>query len=496
MGKSSIVWMGVFGVCVLRCSADEPVVPMQASSGSIGPAGGTLELARGVRVTVPAGAIADGTELRASTSDAVVASPPAGFTIIGPVVAITPHGTTFSAPITIGMPASSPAGTVQTLSDDQDESWELVPGVERSAGTLTFTVTHVSYFAELAPGGEAGTPPSDAAPTGCGHIAPTTVPIFDLIGVTGQWDTPGVTTPAAVSADGSTVAGNQSNGSSSFRWRKSTGLEVVETLFPFINCDGSVYLGFGDLVPDSQFPGLRKVTLVSPQRVAVLQTLPSYPIAAVHAMNAAGTLLVGESQGGSWGPASIWSSDGTVKEIGHGLDGTGYPMSISADGKFISGVLKDSNGLYQAYRYSESTGITIIKEEATTVLMSADGQTIAAVSGDGTPSPRTFLWNASAGLSEPCGSVPCQAYVVSGDGRVLIGDTLVDGSYERFVWTSSRGMRRLDDVLAAAGVSYSKWKTLGVTAMTPDARVLVGNALDAQRNSSGYRLVLPDGAFD
>ena len=58
--------------------------------------------------------------------------------------------------------------------------------------------------------------------------------------------------------------------------------------------------------------------------------------------------------------------------------------------------------------------------------MSADGQTVIAIQYDTNGVPKTQLWNSTTGLSAPCGSNPCAVVIISGDGKVLIGDTFTE----------------------------------------------------------------------
>jgi hypothetical protein len=75
------------------------------SSGTlIGPAGGTVSGPGGASVVVPAGALASSIQLRIAEDATGAPALPKGFAAIGPVLAFTPHGTTFSSPVTVTVP--------------------------------------------------------------------------------------------------------------------------------------------------------------------------------------------------------------------------------------------------------------------------------------------------------------------------------------------------------------------------------------------------------
>ena len=129
---------------------------------------------------------------------------------------------------------------------------------------------------------------------------------------------------------------------------------------------------------------------------------------------------------------------------------------------------------------------------ASTVLLSADGQTVALTSGQG--AGPTFRWTKATGRTTPCGNLECQFSLMSGDGNLLIG--VIAPDYHDIVWDQKHGVRDLRSVLVAAGVDFTKWTGLQFTAMTRDKRVFIGNAYDGQGNMSAFRLVLPDATLD
>lgn len=84
---------------------------------------------------------------------------------------------------------------------------------------------------------------------------------------------------------------------------------------------------------------------------------------------------------------------------------------------------------------------------------SADGAVIVGL-GSG-PSERAFRWTASTGmvdLGTPPGGTLSEAWGVSADGSVVVGDAGLDGEFVPTIWDEAHGMKNLEDVLAGLGL--------------------------------------------
>jgi hypothetical protein len=488
-----------------------------------------------VDIIVPEGAVPAGTEVHATLSDRAPAPAPNGFAIVGQVLSVTPHGTTFSKPITIHMPAPAAGGTVQTLADDADRIWEPVSGVERGSGTLTFSVSHISFFAVLTSSHDAGPSGPDTSTSGpdtstpkptCGHIAATTTPIFDLIGAAGPASSVGVAGVGSVSADGSTVFGGVSDSATkthAFRWTKARGMEtLVGANGPYefagvTNCDGTVFTAAYSSLTDSGLFRARTFR-VGPNGAVPILGLPELPNAGAVVMSDDGNVLVGSCQydgGGPDGTACVWRGESATLSTIPGLyqgvphsaaDGNfvvptrkdGFGTGVSADGSVIGGVFTE-NTYFHGFRYTEAKGLEVLDYAcSSTALLSADGQTMAiegcATDSTGAGTIRSYRWTETGGRSELCPTSFCNAVLLSGDGNLFYGYDQDSSGY--FFWDSKHGVRDAHALLAAAGVDFTKWVTLSLGAMTPDKRVFIGTAYDAAGNTSAFRLVLPEGAFD
>ena len=100
-------------------------------------------------VLIPPGALATDTTIRIEQSAAGAPPLPAGFAVAGPMFAFTPHGTTFTVPVTMTVPfdpALLPAGSRPTLYKTNAQNlWEQVAGVSVGANTVSAQVTGFSF---------------------------------------------------------------------------------------------------------------------------------------------------------------------------------------------------------------------------------------------------------------------------------------------------------------------------------------------------------------
>ncbi|HEX8441883.1 hypothetical protein [Archangium sp.] len=112
--------------------------------------GTTVTGANGAAVYLPPGVTASSSSLRVAMATDAPALP-SSLEARGPVYAFTPHGTTFSAPVTVRVPFDTGAGMPRLYTAQPSGAWEEVAGATVVNGALQAQVTHFSYFA-------AGTP--------------------------------------------------------------------------------------------------------------------------------------------------------------------------------------------------------------------------------------------------------------------------------------------------------------------------------------------------
>lgn len=112
--------------------------------------GGAVSLGA-ARVTIPAGAVNEPTQVSVSVTGNPPAPAPDGWTLSEPAYMVTPHGHVFAEEITVSLPIENEAGRLWTLADPEDESWEEVANAVTAEGAVQFTTLHFSYFAWLSP---------------------------------------------------------------------------------------------------------------------------------------------------------------------------------------------------------------------------------------------------------------------------------------------------------------------------------------------------------
>ena len=128
---------------------------LRSANRSFDGSGGSLSLgASDFVLTVPVGALSAPTtvELRDVAPAEVVALPSDGTTRSG-LFAVTPHGTTFSQPVSIAIRhwGSAEGLSVQRLDDEEDTTWEPVAGVRYEGNIARFEVSRLSVFAVHGP---------------------------------------------------------------------------------------------------------------------------------------------------------------------------------------------------------------------------------------------------------------------------------------------------------------------------------------------------------
>ena len=160
-------------------------------------------------------------------------------------------------------------------------------------------------------------------------------------------------------------------------------------------------------------------------------------------------------------PGFLWTREAGRNDFGIT---TGYvpAYGISGDGNFaVGGPDQGSPGPGRAYRWSQATGYEPMGPQGgvTSALdASFDGSVVVGVSR-GVPLgvQRPFRWTPASGYQLLSQSVVGYARAVSGDGNVIVGETLAPD--RAFVWTQAGGMQFLPSVTGtgtglARGVNF------------------------------------------
>lgn len=122
--------------------------PAASVTRTIGAAGGSIDGPGGVTLTVPAGALAADTALTITIDDAGAPPLPGGLPLRGETIALLPHGTRFSVPVTLSMTlpsgSISPSDELVLLKTTADrDGWEPLV-TERDGDRLSAAITGFS----------------------------------------------------------------------------------------------------------------------------------------------------------------------------------------------------------------------------------------------------------------------------------------------------------------------------------------------------------------
>jgi uncharacterized membrane protein len=92
-------------------------------------------------------------------------------------------------------------------------------------------------------------------------------------------------------------------------------------------------------------------------------------------------------------------------------------------------------------------------------------------------------------LSE--GEQAAGAYAISRDGRLIVGFGSDAAGQQAVVWMEGVPTTLEELLLDFGAEAPDGWRLLDIRAMSADARVLVGNATNAEGAPEGFRVVLP-----
>jgi uncharacterized membrane protein len=206
-----------------------------------------------------------------------------------------------------------------------------------------------------------------------------------------------------------------------------------------------------------------------------------------------------------------WDATGSGIMTPLQLLGESYPDSpnppsnrasvISDDGSTIGGFASTAQvDRYPAIWRADGTGFLIPGVPdgypGEVLAISADGKVAA-----GTVGADVFRWSEATGLVD-IGQLPdadqSWANAIAADGKLIFG---VSGSPwfgvpHAFVWTSAGGMKRLDDVAKAAGITISDdYSLVNVLAASQDGTVVLGTAYGPNFSQVTFVMHLPVSAY-
>jgi uncharacterized membrane protein len=160
------------------------------------------------------------------------------------------------------------------------------------------------------------------------------------------------------------------------------------------------------------------------------------------AVSADGSTVVGSSWGEDWLQPFRWTAEDGMTPLGL-LPGATSPRGkawdVSADGLAVVGAVSSSHGWSEAFRWTPESGLQ--------------------------------------GLGDfPGGHFDSHAYAISADGKTIVGTGMVEGPQgnRAFVWDETHGMRRVEQLLADAGIHQPRLALWSATGVSANGRVIVG----------------------
>jgi probable HAF family extracellular repeat protein len=305
-----------------------------------------------------------------------------------------------------------------------------------------------------------------------------------------------------ISGDGSTVVGYSSNGLSTeaFRWTQAGGMQALGVISPgvdhlsygaAVSADGSVIAGYSTTATGA-YNAFRWTQATGMVSLGGLGGTDGFTRA--DAMSADGSVIVGYSQttAAPNGSGYRWTENTGIVPMGNlpaPNDVWSWARGVSADGTVIVG---QSNGFSggQAYRWTAAGGLEDLGLGAGATKTSAtDIASDGTIVGGGTVGGfnRSMLWTPSAGwenLGTLAGYDNSLESDISEDGSLVFGMVFnyatptTPFTQEGMVWDRTHGMRFAKDWLSQDyGLDLSLWTLQYVSGISDDGKTVVGYGL-------------------
>jgi probable HAF family extracellular repeat protein len=258
-----------------------------------------------------------------------------------------------------------------------------------------------------------------------------------------------------------------------FRWTASGGIQIlgdiaggnINSTARGISADGNIIVGYGSSAASTAGCGICQEAFkwTAETGIVALGDLPGGNLAsAAYAISGDGRVIVGTGTSDVGSAPVIWNDTG-IHNLGYLPQGTlaaqGTCNATNFDGSVIAGTSSSVNGT------------------------------------------EAFLWTAASGMiglgDLPGGPFQSQAWAVSDDGGIVVGQGTVDGGLfgagqsAAFIWDAAHGIRDLKQVLTGAGLDLSGWMLTSARAISADGTVIAGIGINPTGDGEGWIATLP-----
>jgi probable HAF family extracellular repeat protein len=292
-----------------------------------------------------------------------------------------------------------------------------------------------------------------------------------------------------VSADGSVIIGLSN--SEIFRWTEDSGMEVLtsrgtgERFSTWgMSADGSVIIGESYTYSEADGGSSAYFRWTENTGIEYLTSLTDYDSSWVNSISADGVTIIGAASSDAETQAVRWTEVDSPEGLGW-LNAASdeyrdsWANDLSADGTIIVGASTSDLGRFEAFRWSESTGMVGLGildgfTSSSASLISADGSTIAGTNS--AEDSEAFYWTASTGMIGlgTLGGDYSSPRAISATGDVIVGDSDNGSDEVAFRWTAADGMQSLNALLTADGVDLSGISLNGAIDLSADGTVIIG----------------------
>jgi uncharacterized membrane protein len=215
------------------------------------------------------------------------------------------------------------------------------------------------------------------------------------------------------------------------------------------------------------------------------------------------SVIVGYSYQTSFQPFRYAPGDGLVFGL-EGLPATADGATINAlsrDGQVFAGITLLGNDQQNVFRWTEADGVVELAPvtpstpgiDPSSMALSDDGSVLvySRETNSATDDFGAFRWDTQRGAQALTPGIQSTASLVSGDGRVIIGQTLDTEDYRGFLWTEGGGARSIRSALETAGVDLTGWSLGTPRSLSRDGKVALGVGRCGELTTV-YRLLLPE----